>query len=466
MLLQEKMTSTELRSVITLALIMTLRMLGLFMVLPVFSLYAEKLTGATPLLMGIAIGIYGLSQAIFQIPFGAWSDRFGRKPLILIGLVIFALGSLIAANADSIFIMILGRTLQGVGAIGSTILATIADLTREEQRTKAMAIAGISIGFSFLFAILLGPILTAWLNVSGLFYLAVILSVLAIFILFLFVPAPPRSQSARTLTATRLNKNTIAPVFNLLLIPELARLNIGIFILHAIFTANFVVLPILLYQMAALPTSHQWLIYLPTLLIAFLMSFIGMIRAEKNQSVKFYFLGSIAVILLSQLLFLLTPHTFTLIFINMSLFFTGFSLLEALLPSLISRTAPTNARGTALGIYSCLQFLGIFAGGVLGGWLYGRFSFSGVYFLCVVLVFFWIILAYRMQSPSYFVTHIVRLSKTQQQEWHTIAAKLCLIPGMIDATLVVSENAAHLRMKRETMQHPDFIRFKEQLQSE
>jgi MFS family permease len=390
------MTAAELKATLSLSTVMALRMIGLFMVLPVFTLYAKQLAGATPTLIGIAIGIYGLTQAILQIPFGWLSDRFGRRPLILLGLLLFAIGSLLACFAPSIYWMIIGRALQGVGAIGSTILALLADLTREEQRTKAMAIAGISIGFSFMLAMLLGPLLAQWLAVNNLFLLAVLCAGIAIVILYTCVPVPTHAETARF----NISEEKSLSVLKLFLQPTLTRLNSGIFILHAIFTASFIVIPISFYQFTGLPATRQWLLYVPALLLAAIISLICIGRAERKKQNKFYFLGSILIIILGEIiLWVFADHLFSAA-LGLCCFFIGFSLLEAFLPSLVSRSAPRAQKGTALGLYSCAQFSGIFMGGALGGWLYGQFSFTGVYIFCIVLALLWFILAVSMPRLS------------------------------------------------------------------
>ncbi|MBV9575353.1 MAG: MFS transporter [Gammaproteobacteria bacterium] len=452
----EKMSATEKRAVLSLSFIMSLRMIGLFMVLPVFSLYAHGLIGATPLSIGLAMGIYGLSQAIFQIPFGALSDRFGRKPIIVLGLCIFSLGSLIAAFADSITWMIIARALQGVGAVGSTILAFIADTTREEQRTKAMAIAGITIGFSFSIAMFIGPILTKWVPINALFLLAALLGIVAIFALFSLAPAAPRPQWHRDTTPE------LKSFLTLFIQPELAKLNSGIFILHAIFTASFMVIPL---SFSGLSSDRQWQLYLPALLFAFIVSIFCMGFAERKQQLKHFFLGGIFTLTLAELILWFSANNWAGMMIGLSLFFAGFSLLEAFLPSLISRTAPASRKGSALGIYSCSQFFGIFVGGVLGGWLYGKFSFAGVYLFCITLSLFWFALAYFMQPPRYLVTQLLKLLPSQQAHWDNIAAKLQIIPGMLETTFIAEDGVAYLKMERATTKHPDFIRLKEQLQS-
>lgn len=454
-----KMNATERRAIVSLSSIMGLRMIGLFMVLPVFSLYAKQLEGATPALIGLAMGIYGLSQALFQIPFGALSDRFGRKPIIMAGLMIFALGSLLAGMAHSITLMIIGRALQGIGAVGSTIMALMADLTREDQRTKAMAIAGITIGFSFSLAMFIGPILTKWLSVSNLFYLAAIFGLFGIIVLYYSVP------TSATLSWHRDTEPEFKSFIKLLVNPELTKLNTGIFILHAIFTASFIAIPISLSH-GGLEANEQWHIYLPTLLAAFILSLVCIGMSEKQQQIKSYFLGGIAAIALSELLMWASTDNLLFVSLGICLFFAGFSLLESFLPSLISRTAPAARKGSALGIYSCSQFLGIFIGGVLGGWLYGKFSFSGVYLFCVTLALIWFALACLMQPPRYLVTQMWRVNPYMQQTWNNIAAHLHVIPGMVEVTYIAEDGMAYLKMERKTLQHPDFIRLKEQLQSE
>jgi predicted MFS family arabinose efflux permease len=392
---RQKMTSTEQRSVISLALIMALRMLGLFMVIPLFTLYAITLPGATPALVGLTMGIYGLSQAILQIPFGALSDRIGRKKIITAGLLIFMLGSILAAMSHSIWMMLLGRALQGAGAVGSTIMALIADLTREEQRTKAMAITGITIGLSFSFAMVLGPILGPWIQVQGIFWLAAIFSVIAIAILFIFVPTPGQ------LTWHPETEPDLHRLPDILKHPELLRFNIGVFCLHAIFTASFIVVPISLQNLAGLQSNHQWALYLPTLMLAFCLSVICIVIAEKKYRVKQFFILSVLLLAIAEMSLWFFANNLLLSSLNLLLFFTAFSLLEAFLPSLVSKTAPPARKGTALGIYSFSQFFGIFVGGAVGGWLYGAFGLLEVHLFCAILAIIWLCIAFSMKNPQY-----------------------------------------------------------------
>ena len=395
MMALSRMTFTERRAVFSLSTIMSLRMLGLFMVLPLFALYASHLKGATPFLIGLSMGIYGLTQALFQIPFGALSDRVGRKKIIALGLLIFAIGSVIAALSHSMTSMIIGRALQGTGAVGSTIIAMISDFTHEKQRTKAMAVVGMTIGFSFSLAMIVGPLVATKLQISGIFWLAALFSIIAIFLLITAVPTPPK------LIWHADTEPDLHQFGALLKHTELRRLNSGIFILHAIFTASFVVIPISLQKLAGLHGNQQWTLYLPVLLIAFLLTIPCIVIAEKKHQVKPFFLSAIALLGTGEFLLWIFAHHLLLSALSLLLFFTAFSLLEAFLPSLVSRTAPPTRKGTALGIYSCSQFLGIFVGGITGGGLYSTFGLIHVYLFCVILALIWLTIAFNMKKPQY-----------------------------------------------------------------
>jgi len=451
-----KMAAIEKRAVISISSMMGLRMIGLFMVLPIFALYARELDGATPTLIGLAMGIYGLSQALLQIPFGILSDHLGRKPLIIIGLLFFISGSLIAGLTHSIHFLIIGRALQGAGAIGGTLLALLADLTREEQRTKSMAIAGITIGFSFSISLVIGPLLTTYLSVNCIFFLAALFGIVAIFILYFAVPTPHILRSQRD---TEPELHSLLTLFKS---SELVKLNIGIFILHALFTASFIIIPIQLAQQYHLSMHQQWLVYLPALLIGFVISFTGMGIAERQQKIKTFFLLSILLLFISLLFLWNSPTHFFGLILDLSLFFTGFTLLEAFLPSLISRAAPIGRKGSVLGIYSCAQFFGIFIGGILGGYLYGSFGFSGVYLCCLIFSLLWFIIALFMPQPKYTITQVWRV-KNQQDDLQEIAAKLRMIPGILEVTLIAEEGIVYLKMERTTFRNPDLIRLKTQI---
>lgn len=388
------MNQTERTAVLSLASVMSLRMLGLFIVLPVFSLYAIHIPYATPTLIGVSMGIYGLTQAIFQIPFGAWSDHVGRKKIIVLGLIIFICGSALVASAHTIYIVILGRALQGAGAVGSTIIALIADFTREEQRSKAMAIVGMSIGTSFSLAMLLGPVLLTWMSVTNMFWLAAALGVVAIFVLLFFTPpAAPTTWHADA-------EAELHQFSHILKNSALMRLNAGIFLLHATFTASFVAIPISLAHLAGLAGNKQWMLYLPILLIAFAGTIPLIVLAEKKHKLKPIFISAILTLTIAEILLWFFAHQLLISALSLLLFFTAFSVLEAFLPSLVSRTAPRSRKGTALGLYSCSQFLGIFVGGSAGGWLYGYAGLTDVYLFGVILTLIWAAIAIGMPKPQ------------------------------------------------------------------
>jgi len=371
---------------VALASIMSIRMLGLFMIFPVFALYAQNLPGATPLLIGLAIGIYGLTQAILQIPFGILSDRFGRKPIIYIGLFIFALGSVIAAMSTSMFGIILGRALQGCGAIASTVLALTADLSPEEHRTKAMAILGMSIGASFILALIAGPLLYRWIDVPGIFWLTAVFALAGIIILHFRVPQPHSFQREPVRFQTVLQNS------------QLLRLNIGILVLHLLMTSLFVVLPIALINIQ-LDAAHHWQVYLSVLIASVIAMVPFIIIAEKYRRLKIVFVGAIVVLGLSELGLSYLANSFIGIIIMLFFFFTAVNFLESSLPSLISKIAPADNRGAAMGVYSSSQFFGAFLGGLFGGWLHQHYSIETVFAFCATLTVVWLMLAVNMQNP-------------------------------------------------------------------
>ncbi|MDF3054562.1 MAG: Transporter, superfamily [Gammaproteobacteria bacterium] len=393
----QQSTALQVKGTLSLASIFGIRMLGLFIILPIFALYTHQLPGATPNLMGIALGIYGLTQAIFQIPLAMLSDKIGRKPVMLIGLIVFVLGSIVAALSGSIEGIIIGRALQGAGAIGSTTIALAADLTTIKNRTKAMAVIGMTIGASFAIAMVISPLLDQWVGLSGIFWTTAMLGILSIGLLVLFVPASPKlNVHPHTQTATQFTKHVI-------LNPALLRLNFGIFSLHALLTASFVVVPILLANTHALPKEDIWQVYLSVLLVAFIVMVPCIIVAEKFHRVKLFFSVAILALAISQLLLWHFHDSVLKIGLVLALFFTAFTFLESTLPSLISKTAPAQNRGAALGVYSTLQFLGIFAGGSAGGWLYYAYGLSGIFLASSVLMGVWFCIA--LTSANEYTAH-------------------------------------------------------------
>jgi len=387
------MNPLERRSAYGLAGIYGFRMLGLFLILPVFALYAEDLDYATPVLVGLAIGIYGLTQAVLQIPFGLLSDRIGRKPVIVGGLLLFALGSVIAATADDIWLIIIGRAIQGSGAIAAAIMALLADLTRESQRTKAMAMVGITIGISFSVALILGPLLHHWIGMSGIFWLTAGLAVLGILILLLMVPTPAHSS-------VHGDAEPVPGMFRRVLANrDLLRLDLGIFTLHLVLTSLFLSIPLALRDVG-LPVQQHSYLYLPVMLISMIVMVPFIIMAEKRGRMKVVFTGGIGLLLLAQLGFYFTLHSFWGLATFMLLFFIAFNVLEATLPSLVSKTSPAAAKGTAMGVYTTSQFAGAFCGGLLGGWIHTQFGLSAIYLMGALACLIWLLIAAGMQVQT------------------------------------------------------------------
>jgi MFS family permease len=380
------------RSVAAIASLYLFRMLGLFMVLPVLTLYGRDYQHSSPFLLGLALGAYGCSQAILQIPFGWWSDRWGRRPVIAIGLTIFALGSVVAATSESVYGLIIGRFLQGSGAIASALMAMVADATSERHRSKAMAAIGISIGVSFSLALILGPLLTRWGGLSGVFWLTAALAILGLAILYLFIPnldGVPRAVSGE--------KQWLKAV---LLEKELLRLDWGILVLHLVLMANFVAVPGLLESVANIDRDHHWWVYLPTLLGAFVLMLPLMLLGERRGHLKVVFLGAIATLLIVEILLVLAAATPWVLLACLFVFFVGFNLLEASLPSQVSKMAPASLRGTASGVYSSSQFMGAFLGGVLGGGVLTVGGVSAVFAMNAVALTTWLIVAWPMSVQS------------------------------------------------------------------
>lgn len=436
------MTAGERRAAAALAGLYASRMLGLFLVLPVFALYAEKLDGTTPLLAGLAIGIYGLTQACLQIPFGMLSDRFGRKRIIIFGLCLFLAGSVVAAMADSIHGVILGRALQGAGAIAAAVLALAADLTREEHRTKIMALIGISIGMAFAVSMILGPALNDWIGVPGIFWLTALLALFAIGLTSFVVPQPTHSYHHRdAMPVPELFKRVLTD-------PQLLRLDFGIFCLHMALTATFVAIPLALRDGAGLPASQHWEIYLPAQLLSIVAIVPFIILAEKHQFLKPVFLGAILALGLTELGLANSYHNLLILGLLVFTFFTSFNLLEASLPSLISKVAPPDAKGTAMGVYSTSQFLGAFAGGVSGGWMHGQFGLQGVFAFAALGTLLWFVVAYSMKNPRPLSSYMLNVGALDEYEANQLARQLNQVQGVVEAVVIAAEGIAYLKVDR------------------
>lgn len=371
-------------------------MLGLFLILPVFAVHAAHLEGGdNQTLVGIALGTYGLTQGILQIPFGMASDRYGRKPVIIFGLVLFAIGSFIAAAADSMAVVILGRAIQGAGAISAAVVAFVADLTREEHRTKAMAMVGASIGLVFALSLVAAPALYKVIGMGGIFALTGVLALAAIWVV---VSVVPEQTLVKIESGEHVEPASLGEVLRL---PELLRLNFGIFALHVVQMAIFVVVPLALVSAGGLTVDQHWQVYLPVVLVSFAMMLPPIFYAEKKAgAMKVVFLGAIGLMAAVQLGFLVMLDNFSALVILLLGFFVAFNILEASLPSLVSRMAPAGARGTAIGVYNTTQALGLFVGGAAGGWLAQNHGPSSVFVLGTVLIVLWGIVAAGMRSPQ------------------------------------------------------------------
>lgn len=447
------MTPTERRAAVSLAGIFSTRMLGLFMILPVFALYTEHLEGATPFLIGLAIGIYGLTQAILQIPFGMLSDRIGRKPVIYGGLLIFALGSVVAALSDSITGIIIGRALQGGGAIAAAVMALAADLTREEHRLKAMAIMGMSMGVSFSISLVLGPLFDSWFGVHGIFWMTAMLALVGVAILALLVPTPVASRFHRDAEPVP------AQFKNVLGDTQLLRLDFGIFVLHLILTAIFVAVPLDLRDQAGLASEHHWMVYL----FVMLLSFIGMVPfiiiAEKKRKMKQVFIGAITLLIVAVLAMSVVSASLAGMVTALLGFFLAFNLLEASLPSLVAKIAPAHMKGTAMGIYTSSQFLGAFGGGVAGGWIYQQMGAEGVFIFCGFLASIWVILASTMKPPRHLGSYMINVGPISEVEGKRLAAEIAEVTGVVEVVVIVEDEVAYLKVDNQRLDEEALTRF-------
>lgn len=433
------LNSVEKKAAFSLAAVFGLRMLGLFMILPVFAIYGEQLIGFSPIWVGLAIGAYGLTQAALQIPMGMLSDKFGRKPVIIGGLVVFLFGSVVAAMSDTVYGVVLGRALQGMGAIASAVLALAADLSREEQRPKVMATIGMFIGLSFTAAMILGPVVAESFGLEGLFWVTAALTVLAILMIQFIVPfsvnkAPKGDSIAAPGQFGRLIKD-----------PQLMRLNIGVFILHMALTACFVVLPKQFVE-SGLALEQHWQLYLPTLLGSFFLMVPFMIIAIRKQKETQMF--SAAVLLLAIALLALgyiAPSFITLIALIVA-FFTAFNYLEATMPSILSRLAPAGVKGSVMGVYSSSQFLGAFAGGLVGGVIVELYGEPQIFVVMAGLSLIWFVLSLGMKPLAKSKSYSFSLQVNDEEKANEIAQTLANMPGVVEATLVHSEAVAYLKV--------------------
>ncbi len=435
----ERMSPTEQRAAAGLASVFAFRMLGMFMVLPVLATYGQDLAGATPLLIGLAIGAYGLTQAVLQIPFGILSDRIGRLPVIYVGLLIFAAGAALAASADSIWGVIAGRVLQGAGAISAAVMALLSDLTREQHRTKAMAMIGMSIGLSFAAAMVIGPLLTRAFGLAGLFWVTAGMALFGILIIAVLVPRP---QSALQHRESGVARQALWPTLR---DGQLLRLDFGIAALHAILMASFVALPLALVEQGGLPKEEHWWVYLVGLLVGFFAMIPFIIYGEKRRQMRRVLVGAVGMLLLCELFFWQLGNSLVALVIGTLVFFTAFNLLEASLPSLISKMAPAGGKGTAMGVYSTSQFLGAALGGLLGGWLFQQGGVAAVFLGCALLAALWLGFAATMREPPYVTSLRLSLSPEALRE-AGLVERLKAVPGVADAVVVAEEAALYVKL--------------------
>lgn len=435
-----RMIAAERRAAGALAAIYGMRMLGLFLVLPVIALAARELSGATPLLVGLAIGIYGLTQAFLQIPFGFASDRFGRKAVIAFGLTLFALGSALAAVADSIWLLILGRALQGGGAIAAALMALAADLTRDAVRTRVMAIIGVSIGLSFSAALVIGPVFRPFLDLGGLFWLSTGLALTAIVLLFTVVPTPRARVPHRDATPV------LSQFRELLADRRLLRFNLGILALHLLMTSTFVGAPLTL-QAAGLPEVRHWELYLPVFVASVLFMAPLILLGERGDRAKPVFLISVALLAAAHGTLALAGGGLLLPGLGLMFFFIGFNVLEANLPALVSRAAPAAYKGTALGLFAAFQFFGAFLGGLIGGALDARGGPGLVFLFGATVGAVWLLLSLPMRLPPPVASYVVPLRDRSRGD--QAASELSALPGVEEAVVVAEEGVAYLKIDPE-----------------
>jgi MFS family permease len=435
--MSDRMTSAEVRAGASLASVFGLRMLGLFFILPVFAVHAPSIRGGDDLtLVGLALGAYGLAQGILQIPFGMASDRWGRKLVLYVGLAIFALGSFLGIVADDIWTAIAARTLQGAGAISSVAMALAADLTREQHRTKVMAMIGSMIGFMFALSLVGAPLLYRAIGMAGLFALNGVLCLAAMAVVKFLVPDPPAPRQKAKGASAR------AAVLH----PELLRLNGGILVLHIVLYAMFVVVPPRLVD-AGLELSAHWKLYLPVVLVSFALMVPAILHADRRNQPKPIMVAAVALLVLAEA-GLGAAHGISAIALLMLAFFVAFNILEALLPSLVSRVAPAEGRGVAIGIYNTTQTLGVFFGGLLGGWLAKNFGAGAVFATCAVLCVLWLVFAAGMQPVPRSVNALSSLTFPVPAgvDLEALRAALARERGVQDTVILADERIAHVKV--------------------
>ncbi len=433
------MNALERRSTFALSSIFALRMLGLFMIIPVFAVAGKSYQYATPALIGLAVGVYGLSQAILQIPFSLWADRFSRKPLIIFGLLLFALGGAVAAMSHTIYGVIIGRAIAGAGAVSAVVMALLADVTREEQRTKAMAIMGMSIGLSFVVAFSLGPWLTSLVGISGLFWVTTVMGLLAILMLFM---VPKTSRHHKNFKQGYLNQ-----LKQVLKMGDLNRLHVSVFALHLLLTAMFVYVPSQLIEFAGIPLAKHGIVYLPLLLISLFFAFPSIILAEKYRKMRSIFLTAIFGIIIGLLILIFGYQSKYILLTGLGLFFIAFNVMEALLPSWLSKSAPIQSKATAMGVNASGQFLGAFFGGTLGGQLLMLNNTAIGWSVLAAIAIIWLLISFGLAQPRYLTSLVLRLPEEKQTDDWT--SQLLAIHGIEEVVVMPEKQVAYIKVDKQ-----------------
>lgn len=438
----DKMSPVERKASISLASIYGLRMLGMFLILPIFAIYATHYEGGNNIqLVGMALGAYPLAQALFQLPYGMASDKFGRKNMIVIGLLMLIIGSIVVALASNIYVVILGRAIQGAGAVSAAVTALLADLTREEHRTKAMAMIGSTIGVTFAISLVLGPAIAHWVGIAGIFWLTAILGALAILVIKFVVPNPLISSFHSDASAAP------AKLKDVVKNGQLLRLNYGIFALHAAQMAMFIVVPFAILKTSNMDVNQHWKIYLPILVGSFILMIPAIIVGEKKNLLKQVFIGAVALMLVAQLCFAGLIGSFWGVVFSLFAYFVAFNTLEASLPSLISKLAPAAAKGTAMGVYNTSQSLGAAVGSLVGGYLSHHYGFSAVFIFCAALMGVWLLASFSMKTPPAVRTKMYHLGETSETRAATLTQAISALPYVHEAVAIAKEGILIVKIK-------------------
>ena len=433
------MNALERRSTFALSSIFALRMLGLFMIIPVFSVAGQSYQHATPALIGLAVGVYGLTQAILQIPFSLLADRFSRKPLVVLGLLLFALGGAIAGLSDTIYGVIIGRAIAGAGAVSAVVMALLADVTREEQRTKAMATMGMSIGLSFVVAFSLGPWLTSVVGISGLFFVTTIMGLAAIFMLLL-VPKVTRHHK-------NFQQGYLTQLKQVIQMGDLNRLHVSVFALHLLLTAMFIYLPSQLIEYAKIPLAQHGWVYLPLLILSLFFAFPSIIIAEKYRKMRGIFLSAIAGIISGLLILIFGYESKYILLTGLGIFFIAFNVMEALLPSWLSKAAPIQSKATAMGVNASGQFLGAFFGGTLGGQLLMLQNTALGWSVLAGIAILWLLVSFGLAQPRYLSSLVLPLPQVlETDEW---TSKLLAIRGIEEVVVMPEQQVAYIKVDKQ-----------------